>query len=96
MIITPESYNCNKRMAARSVIKKSHNGFVKECKRLFEYKDRQFKVKEYSKYRKCEGNTKLKYKQFYIQKVRYIIVIFEKIIEMKVCKCIGISTMYNF
>ena len=41
IIGTPESNDCNKRIAVHFVVQNSHYSFVEECKRLCEYQDRE-------------------------------------------------------
>ena len=55
MIELPKSNDYNKFIVAHSMIENSYYSFITKYKRLYEYEDRRFGIKFYSKYKKREG-----------------------------------------
>ena len=60
MIGTSEVDDCSKRIKSHSIIGNVDYIFSEECKRLCEYSDKESGSKDYSKYKKCEAECKVK------------------------------------
>ena len=67
VIGTPEVDDCSKRIMAHSMIGNVHYSVAEECKILCECSDRENGAKDYSTYKKDEGEKIIKNRFYYVQ-----------------------------